>query len=369
MTQTIHLANTDVEYELAQPNSYTLKKSWLQHPFCLQLQFLPLLFAEQTDLIAVSHIPSSDYIKDLEELGWWPNGLPTLILMDDDEKFTGYQCKSWGYSKALKSWCDEKHMSYSMPKDWEIIRLVNSKAFSFRYSNLENSTLLFNQNDLISWLKKIPNRGVLKSCFGLSGLGNKQVDESVSFASLLKFCQKEWGKGRCIIAEPWLERLYDFSTQWFIHSNAKIELIGATRFATDVQGNYIGTLAGPENELFTTLKTYLEIHKLEAIKALTDIAQLGYFGHVGIDSLIYRNPDNDEMCLYPIVEINARQTMSLVALYLQKKICPKQYLRLNFNQIDTLPTMPSLLPKYLEIENGKRYAFRRKLTAVFEKEI
>jgi hypothetical protein len=50
-----------------------------------------------------------------------------------------------------------------------------------------------------------------------------------------------------------------------------------------------------------------------------------YFGHLGIDAFVY-----DEKKLQPIVEINARKTMSYAALMMQRKN-PQKTLRFSFS--------------------------------------
>ena len=54
---TVYIANTNFEFELAQPTTLSLQESWRKRPHCLQLQFIPLLFAESTDTVAVLHYP------------------------------------------------------------------------------------------------------------------------------------------------------------------------------------------------------------------------------------------------------------------------------------------------------------------------
>ena len=162
-----------------------------------------------------------------------------------------------------------------------------------------------------------------------------------------------------ILAEPWCERLEDFSTQWLIHPDQKIEFIGGTRFETDEKGRYQGTLAGPQEQLFASLESFLEEHCQIVQKALSDIAALGFFGNLGIDAFIYRHPETKLPCLNPLVEINGRETMSLVALRLQQRLWPKEIVRLSFQHRDD--NYPSLLPEQLKDKKGKLIPFRRKL--------
>jgi hypothetical protein len=359
MTQIVHIANTNVEFEFAHPSLQSLEMSWSHYPTCLQLQFLPLLYAQPEDIVAVTALPSQEYLETLQKSGWWPQGLPQLALLQEEKPFQGNHCLSWGASRQVQAWAVSRQMHYSIP-DWQIAQLINSKAFSFRYTSLPAAALLNSEQALLDWLQETPGPKVLKSCFGLSGIGNWRINDEAPSPKLLTFCRKEWQQKRSIIGEPWLDRIYDFSTQWLIHPNQQIEWIGATRFNTDAQGNYLGTLAGPQELLFASFESFLQQHRQWALKALTDIAAMGFFGFIGVDALLYRHPQNQSICLYPLVEINGRQTMSLVALRLQQRVCPHQILHLAFQFHNS---SFSLLPHQLITSKGKLIHFRRHLVA------
>jgi hypothetical protein len=360
MEQIVHLANTNVEFEYAHSTQQSIEESFSQYPICLQLQFLPLIFAHHQDIVAVTSLPTKDYLTTLEQTGWWPNGLPHLVPLQEVEPFYGRLCQSWGPSHQIQAWAKSRHMNYLIPSNWEIICLVNSKEFSFRYTCLAEAALLYNEHELHDWLQKINGSKVLKTCFGLSGNGNRRINNKDSIPEVLLFCRKEWNHGRPIVAEPWLDRLHDFSTQWYIHPNQQIEWIGATRFETDSRGIYRGTLAGPEEILFASLESFLQEHRTFAMKALTDIAALGFFGFIGIDAFVYSDVNTQSIRLNPLVEINGRQTMSLVALLLQRKLCPSQILQLNFQANQS--SQFSLLPNQLVNAKGESISFRHQLT-------
>ena len=366
MPQIVHIANTDVEFEFAHSSLQPLEKSWSRHPLCLQLQFLPLLYAQPEDSVAVTTFPNPDYLAALQRTGWWPNGLPQLMLLQTTDPLRGAHCLSWGPSRRVQAWAHMRQMHYDIPSDWQTVRLINSKAFSFRYSRLPEASLLYHEHELIDWLHGIEGVKVIKTCFGLSGQGNRLIDASYPNAEDLAFCRKEWHQGRPLIAEPWLNRLCDFSTQWFIHPDKQIEGIGAARFDTNSQGIYQGTLAGPEKILFAGYESFLQEHKQLAQQALKEAAALGFFGSVGVDALLYRCGQTESICLYPIVEINGRQTMSLVAMRLQQRLCPNQILRLSFHKDSLFTSSPSLLPQELVNSAGKRIHFKRALIVSIE---
>lgn len=356
----IHLANTDVEFEYAHSSGLPLERSWSRHPVCLQLQYLPLLYAAADDFVAVTEFPDDVYLSSLKQTGWWPDGLPQMILLNQGASLKGLQCLSWGHSKQVQAWAEAKGLLYSLPPDWDKVCLVNSKAFSFRYTTLPEAALLANERELVDWLGKTSGPKVVKTCFGLSGMGNRRADGLEPTPELLSMCRKEWGQHRPVIGEPWLDRIFDFSTQWRILPGHVFEFIGATRFETDAYGTYQGTLAGPESLLFGDLEIYLDQHIAYIQKALEDIVDMGFLGNIGFDALVYRDSEKGAACLYPLVEINGRQTMSLVALLLQKRLCPDRVFKLAFQQ-NTQAT-PSLLPGGCHDDQGKLIVFRRRLT-------
>ncbi len=362
---TIYIANTNFEFELAGMQFPSLEQSLSLHPLCLQLQFLPLLYAQPQDQVAVTTLPSPDYLASLLQLGWWSDGLPRLVPLHLHEQFQGKKCVSWGPSKLVQAWSQARHMHYAIPTDWEMIRLINSKAFSFRYSSLPGATLIANEQELTAWLHQLEGPKVLKTSFGLSGQGNWILEHVDVTPQLLAFCQKEWQQGRALIGEPWLQRVCDFSTQWIIHPEGQIEEVGATRFETNAQGAYQGTWAGPEESLFASYLPFLAQHRQVAKQVLKDMAARGFFGPVGIDALLYRCPHIHSIELYPLVEINGRQTMSLVALRLQQRLCPQQVVYLTFNHS---AEGAALLPLSLIDGKGKEVRFRRQLRATIKRQ-
>jgi hypothetical protein len=358
MTNCVHIANTNVEFEMAQFSGLSLEKAWHCHAFCLQLQFLPLLYAQSTDKIAVTHLPDPEFLTALSRMNWWLKGTPSFILLDDMLETKGI-CYSWGASQQVETWAKIRGLRYDIPDNWEMLRQINSKAFSFRYSYLPSTCLLYNEQELRNWVKKVQGVKILKSCYGVSGKGNRLIKHDVLSEKILAFCRHEWEQQRPLIAEPYVRRCLDFSTQWYIHSKEKIEWKGTTRFEVDTRGSYQGTMVGKEEILFPSFFSYIEKHKEIAYQSLTEIAEKGYFGPVGIDAFVYYN-DQQKKVLQPIGEINARQTMSSIALAFQKKLPTAQILHLFFAPVSVASCC--LLP-HLLLQQGEKYLqFSRTLT-------
>lgn len=180
---------------------------------------------------------------------------------------------------------------------WDIVKMVNSKTFSFSRSPLEGARLIY-QGDSFD-----PNM-VLKSCFGTAGRGLIASDSPKA----KNFCQQQWDLNLPVIAEPLVQRTLDFSTQWIISTSGEIAYLGVTICKTTSSGIHISNVAGMDPP------PYVEKQKKVAMEVLQEMADMGYFGEVGFDAMVY----NGEK-LQPIVEINARKTMGSLTLNLQQK--------------------------------------------------
>lgn len=328
----LHIANTNFETELIAPQT-TFAALIQSHPIFMQLQFLPVLYAEPGDGIAVTHVPSSVF--------------PHCHLLEE-RHFPYEGVKSWGASLSIAAWAEKKKLSYQMP-NWEVVKLVNSKAFSFREApKLPGAALIDSMDELEKWIDKTEGPKVLKSCFGVSGKGHLFLPSD----HLKRFGEQEFAAGRPLIAEPWVERKLDFSTQWIIHPD-KIEYLGATICVNDQRGKYHSNQVGDLPFLFGKYFPFLEKHQEIVFPLLQKMQALGYFGNAGIDAMIWGNDK-----LHPVVEINARKTMGWIALEISKRRFPKQTIALSYL---TKSSLANLLPDAIVQKNGALFHFSRKL--------
>ena len=273
----LHICNTFFERELETQERKPLA-DWLRsHPIVMQLQFLPLLYAGSNDSILVSDLP--------------PDPDPRLCLAPPPGIT---HIEHWGPSLAIATWAKTHSIPYPTPP-WDIVRKVNSKIFSFTESlKLPGAALLETSEEIRAWIEKTPGPKVLKTPFGTAGKGHIHNPNV-----------KQLYIGP-LIGEPWVERLLDFSTQWKDGT-----LLGITVFENEPNGTYKGTFAG-------VVDTWALDEHLAVAKPLVEkVKQLGYSGHLGIDSFIYLWEGKKRV--QPIVEINGRKTMSWVALQTPQK--------------------------------------------------
>jgi len=343
----LHVANTFFEWELELQTKIELSQAFAQSPIFRQLQFLPILYASDDDGILVSDLPDTQISR------------PKLYTLSDTHFDELYEIESWGASRLIAAFAHKHDLQYAMP-NWEVVREVNSKRFSFECApKLPLATLLTDEAQAQKWLTSFEGKKILKTCYGLSGSGHLIID-SPSFPKekIRAFLQREWNKQLPVIAEPFVSRILDFSTQWEISQDRGITYIGATLCANDDRGQYLYNTVGDEKALFKEHLSHLKQHQQMVQPILTQMAELGFFGNVGIDAMLYTL--DADLFLHPVVEINARKTMGWAALAFQRKQHPDKLIRFSF-----IKSSDGALPSSIVLKDGKNFPFRRNLTIDF----
>lgn len=320
-----HLCNTFFEREMEE-NSPRPLDAWIQlHPAFRLLQFLPLLYAEHEDFIFVDKLPPTPDPRLIELSSFTPKLIRESTVEPglNQLRQTSGSLETWGPSRSIFSWAQKKELSYPSPS-FELTAEIQSKKFVHQFTpRLSKAALLTTFSEVNQWIQQTDGPKVLKTIFGTSANGHFHLDRGGSLAS---FLERSFSKGHPVIGEPWVERTFDFSSQW--HIGSTIELLGLTVFETSSSGSYQATHAGPQEKLFKERGWAIEPHLYSAQTLLKQIQKMGFFGSLGIDSFIYL--DNGREKLWPIVELNARKTMSWVALQIQQKKYQQQVIRMSF---------------------------------------
>lgn len=307
----IHFANLFFEEELL--NHYTSISEYLQlHPVFLQLQYLPFLYSAPSHSILVSEKPKNNYLKRLKKLNIYQE---QPIYTFKDVIPAGFALETWGTSKIMEKFAQEHSLTYDTAS-WETSRIIHSKLFNIAKNS--QARIFYTVKDLNQWLKTSTFPKVLKAPISLSGRGHLLLSnpEDLTSTKLKRFLSNN---AFPIRGEKWLRRILDFSSQWKIEKDQTVHLLGLTKMENTPNGKYRGTLVGEKTALFKKELTWIQKHEEIARNLLKEIAKMGFFGFLGIDAFLYKN-EEEKIELYPIVEINARKTMSLCALLLAKKM-------------------------------------------------
>lgn len=230
---------------------------------------------------------------------------------------------------------DLYHRQFDYPTI-EVIKKVNSKIYSSKL-NLELGTsnkikLIYSSKELFEEGMKYLNTGsiIIKDSFGVSGKGNLIISNESILKRIASYVEMQEKKGKKVefILEPLLEKAKDFSCQFKIHKDGSFEIISVQE-VRNTGLSYLGSYT-PDKEFMEFIKkqSYFEIIEKTAKKLYED----GYYGDVCVDSMIL----NDQS-LCPVVEINARKSMSLIKHELDRYAhslalnCGFTFLNISFN--------------------------------------
>ena len=262
----INSANTSFEWELLQDAPVPLDQLLGQNAVYRALQLTPFFYADPQDTVLLTQPPPQAFLEQLQTyhipaLRWCLPQSPPHLPLD-----------SWGASPSIAAWARAHHLPYAHPP-LSVVRAVNSKEFSFTHApKLPGAALLHTHAEAEAWTASTPGPKVLKTRFGVSGRGHLFLPSPHTDSFLTRELP--------VIAEPWVTRVYDFSTQWLLSLETGIAYLGATLCENDPKGRYRSNIVGALS------LEHLEAHKAIALPLLQQMLSLGYFGNVGIDAMV-----------------------------------------------------------------------------------
>lgn len=275
------------------------------------LNTIGFFFSNNRDCVSMNEVDIYDKSKDIFRILCKEENFcrfKELILPNMEVLY--FSCTPY-----LNDFLETYHLDKKNYVDEHIFKMVNSKVFS---SKLNQRLLGKKHIQIVKSSHELEKVGmeyfqagpiVIKEEFGVSGKGNCYIDSVAKFKSIIKYVQKQENKGKKVelIVEKFLDKLFDFSSQYYIDKMGECELISVQQIQNKNM-SYHGSFTASE-ELLQDLKGCNYFSKC---KIVTDeLFRLGYCGHVCIDSMMLRNSEVED-----VVEINARMSMSL----LKKKI-------------------------------------------------
>ncbi|MBS0626750.1 MAG: hypothetical protein JSS09_00885 [Verrucomicrobia bacterium] len=329
-------------------SSKSIEEYLTKHPVYLQLHYLSCVLADPSEIALLLFPPEEEYFEELKRLGIEP---PDVVFLKNclQKKYT---ISSWGSSLLLADFAKERNCLYKIP-NWDLVKRVNGKDFSFSISpKLPFAELLTSEEEIAKWVCTIKGPKVLKTLYGASGRGHCILYKENELELAIEFFRKEKARSCSILAEPWVERILDFSSQWYIKEEGMIYYLGSTICENSPRGIYRKSLVGPEDLLFKEHQEFLKEHLYYAKKTLEHMKLLGFFGPVGFDAMLYNHPETKKLQLHPIVEINARRTMGWAALKLYEKLKLEGVFSFSYELKKT--GKKSFLPHYAKSEKQKK---------------
>lgn len=302
------------------------------------LATLPFVFATKTDFVLTDDAPSEEFKQQLIKAGFELPAFCSLAELESLPTDSFNAIYPWGWSPAahfklrnLKEKCGEEFKA--------------SPAFNWTNEHktlFERSTSL---DFLMDLLDKYPHNGFIdRSMIGVRVSDTKEIESlllknralvlkaplsssgrgiQIIRKEVLNNSNKQWISGvlkqqNYLIAEPFLDKLIDFSFQ-FNFGKSGIDYLGTSFFETNTNGQYQATLIRPN---LKQMLDGIELQKLETrinsigtsiLEALrnSSYAKL-HRGYLGIDAMIFNH--QNQIRIQPCIEINCRTNMGILSM-------------------------------------------------------
>lgn len=241
------------------------------------------------------------------------------INKEDRKKLHGKILSTFAVIPFIDKIANNYGMSFEVPTT-EVVQVVNSKLFS---NNVMNQLELNNYGVVVNSAEMLEEHGsrllalgsiLVKDIYGVSGKGNLAINSSVILERVVNHYKKQvsvYKKEIVLIIEPLLDKDKDFSCQFYIHRDGKFDFC-SVQVLENAGFTYKRSMSADiEFMEFLERRRYFEV--MESCSKI--LYQKGYYGDVCVDSMILNSGE-----IVPIVEINARKSMSLLKHFLDKKL-------------------------------------------------
>ena len=251
--------------------------------------------------------------------------------LDPQEWVYGGQASSlvvWGTTARTRALAEQ--IGCLLPSV-EVVKEVNDKRFSHRLEKqlglaLPGSCLVESLARLREAVAGCDSDWVLKHPFGVTGRARVLGKRGDLNESALGWARRQLAQGWSLVFEPWIYERLDYSMHFSIEPDRSCHYWGSCQMVADASGvfrgnRYLADWAPPAEALSCAFEV---THRL---------ADLGYFGPVGIDAFSGR----------PLVEINARYTFGRLTLALREWLPPQASL-LWWHPQEAVGSLPPLTP-------------------------
>ena len=333
-TPVVHWFNPNAElHARGHLNGNDIKMNRFELAIEKDLEILMAAFSKRDDIVLFRELPSVSHLEKLQGSGF---DLPDAIGENElgNGKLGGFRPWAWSPEASQLFEPFAQQVSKKIKDQWRapVPGSWLSKEIGYllekRIGSLEDNRSVC--RDVEHALSMISNHSVVyKPGYGCAGKGFRIAKEKNS--ELEKWLSATIKENGFVIAEPWVQRVEDFSVHYHVE-NGRVDFLGATKVVNDHRGRFRGIDVAPrwskliDQELATFLykeelfgKWYHEIIP-EELGSLLD----QYNGPASIDAMVWRDSDG-KLRLRKVVELNVRMTMGRVALDLQKKMAANKF--------------------------------------------
>lgn len=302
------------------------------------LDMIPLAWARHDDVLLLRTKPSREHLRNIRA---WGFPMPECVSVVNDKdlkqrKIGGMRPWAWqqGAAEVLKSYA--ANMSEQVDYKWisKLDPTWMSKEMGYKLEKIlgepvgEWCTTL---EEVEGFVRQSEADVLLKAAYSNAGRGHCRLLDGAWTDSSRGWIKRVLNEHGGVLAEPWLDRVLDFSAQYEVRAGGEVKLIGMTRVFNDDLGRFRGSLVLPKwaQGLDQDLSKFLfrdananTFYKHVLPQALAELMSgSGYSGALGVDSMVYRDKTG-EFVFRPVVEVNVRHTMGRVAIELLRKTAP-----------------------------------------------
>ncbi|MGO4549255.1 hypothetical protein AB4Z29_31155 [Paenibacillus sp. 2TAB23] len=203
---------------------------------------------------------------------------------------------------------------------YNVVKHVNSKMYSTELSEqltgVRRGASVTNATELAAVCHEMlatHGAALVKDPFGVSGNGNIKLKSPHAIERMTAYIRSQEHRGKVteLVVEPLLRVARDFSCHFEIAPDGSTSFIGMQEILNH-QFAYQGSAAMREDEKHELeCKDYFQVMEQVGLA----LNRQGYFGPVCVDSM-----QLTDGTLIPIVEINARKSMGLINVYLNRAL-------------------------------------------------
>ena len=310
------------------------------------LDLLPLLLCRQDDVVLVQRRPSDAHLLSLKNAGIAPAELEVLDVSGRlaaasplrERKLRGL--RPWGWSadsaeilaplsQTALPWNDAVRDLYSKATAARLLAGLPGDAAALAgvvCQSVEETVAA-----IAVWRQRGHCDVLLKAPWGLAGRGILKI-----LRGELPRAQSEWLRGvlaeqGCIVVEPCLDRVADFSAHYDVTPGEPPRLRGLVQLVNDSGGRFIACVAARRFSRLLPPEAARALHECDAENYYAQvlpphlaevIGASGFRGWLGVDAFLHRDVQGN-VNLRPLVEINPRCTMGRVALEARRFVAPE----------------------------------------------
>ena len=289
-----------------------------------ELAPLTLWLSKEGDVVELPEHPGISFLEGLHEVR---GELPEIIVPGEDlSRFRAFGAfRPWGFSRAAWDRFSKVRERFRSPPKFDSSlhrELLFSKAYWKRILGTPGD-VVDSDESFRDWAERVQDQKgslLLKSAKSSSGRGHLRIEcASLQDPSVRMGLEKRLKREGAFVAEPWLDKISDFSVQYEIRDDGTISEFAPRFFQNDSRfqyaGSWLGKGGGDEGLVQSAKNEWRSRHQ----EVLDHLMGLGYAGPVGVDCMVVRTPEGI-LAIDPVIEVNVRFTMGRVAVEVERAI-------------------------------------------------